>query len=604
MALENPLEVEDVFGEDFPVGMHVLAVDDDQTCLKLLEKFLLMCKYNVTTTTKSVEALELLREKRDMFDIVISDVNMPEMDGFKLLEQVGHEMDLPFIMLSGNDDRERVMKGVMKGACDYLVKPIRLEELKNIWQHVVRKKIESKDPNKGIITDGICNQDTSSENIANKNKTRGQKIKEQSEDEEDEEENAEEDNGRENDEERSTRKKPRLVWDDELHKKFVSIVSQLGLDKAYPKKICDLMNVEGLTRENVASHLQKYKLSLKRPSKQARVDAALDPHLQKNSVAGYGDLCTLPGSRRILSSTLPTYASSNMYCRLNAPSGLNLRGMSSSALVPPLQSQNIPSYKQPLFFASENSSALKGVRTSVEINQFHRNIYPPGNMNLSPIDDSSAFTDSSGFQDIRANVNNANSFLSCISSNHLQTHNSRAFINHPSVGGPAMEQKSFNPATSGSYNFASSPSPLSEDFNNDQISHNSLKFASLSSQFRKSPTDFSSTRVIDVPLEETMQCQDGLLGNVVTASCYTQQQNVGSSFNNTLDSLASSNAGTSSMVHNVPQANSPLITQMPQVEKFYSDERTMESNGGDCFFEQLLDVDGFVQNSCLPWMIQ
>jgi len=44
-----------------------------------------------------VEALELLREKRDMFDLVISDVSMPEMDGFKLLEQVGLEMDLPFI---------------------------------------------------------------------------------------------------------------------------------------------------------------------------------------------------------------------------------------------------------------------------------------------------------------------------------------------------------------------------------------------------------------------------------------------------------------------------------------------------------------------------
>ena len=136
------------------------------------------------------------------------------------------------IVLSGNDDRERVMKGVMKGACDYLVKPIRLEELKNIWQHVVRKKIESKDRNKEIITDGICSQDTSSENIANKNKTRRQKIKEQSEDEEEEEE-AEEDNGGDNDEERSTRKKPRLVWDDELHKKFVSIVSQLGLDSEF-----------------------------------------------------------------------------------------------------------------------------------------------------------------------------------------------------------------------------------------------------------------------------------------------------------------------------------------------------------------------------------
>lgn len=43
------------------------------------------------------EALDILRERRDGFDIVISDVNMPDMDGFKLLEYVGLEMDLPVI---------------------------------------------------------------------------------------------------------------------------------------------------------------------------------------------------------------------------------------------------------------------------------------------------------------------------------------------------------------------------------------------------------------------------------------------------------------------------------------------------------------------------
>jgi len=129
-------------------------------------------------------------------------------------------------VLSGHDDRERVMKGVMKGACDYLVKPIRLEELKNIWQHVVRKKIESKDQNQGIISDGVCGEDTSSENIANKNKTRGRKRKEQSEEEE-------ADSDEENDEEHSTQKKPRFVWDNELHKKFVSIVNLLGLDSEF-----------------------------------------------------------------------------------------------------------------------------------------------------------------------------------------------------------------------------------------------------------------------------------------------------------------------------------------------------------------------------------
>ncbi|KAJ0805454.1 putative response regulator and transcription factor RR-A-type family [Helianthus annuus] len=63
---------------------------------------------------------------------------MPDMDGFKLLELVGLEMDLPVIMLSGNDDRNLAMKGITHGACDHLVKPVRLEELRNIWQQVIR----------------------------------------------------------------------------------------------------------------------------------------------------------------------------------------------------------------------------------------------------------------------------------------------------------------------------------------------------------------------------------------------------------------------------------------------------------------------------------
>lgn len=59
-------------------------------------------------------------------------------------------------------------------------------------------------------------------------------------------------------------KRPRLVWTPPLHKRFVDAVSHLGIKNAVPKTIMQLMNVEGLTRENVASHLQKYRLYLKR----------------------------------------------------------------------------------------------------------------------------------------------------------------------------------------------------------------------------------------------------------------------------------------------------------------------------------------------------
>ncbi|GLU02321.1 hypothetical protein SLE2022_195750 [Rubroshorea leprosula] len=61
-----------------------------------------------------------------------------------------------------------------------------------------------------------------------------------------------------------TLKRPRLVWTPQLHKRFVDVVAHLGINNAVPKTIMQLMNVEGLTRENVASHLQKYRLYLKR----------------------------------------------------------------------------------------------------------------------------------------------------------------------------------------------------------------------------------------------------------------------------------------------------------------------------------------------------
>lgn len=51
----------------------------------------------VTTTNQAKVALKMLRENKSRYDLVISDVHMPDMDGFKLLELVGLEMDLPVI---------------------------------------------------------------------------------------------------------------------------------------------------------------------------------------------------------------------------------------------------------------------------------------------------------------------------------------------------------------------------------------------------------------------------------------------------------------------------------------------------------------------------
>ncbi|XP_027360608.1 two-component response regulator-like APRR2 isoform X2 [Abrus precatorius] len=59
---------------------------------------------------------------------------------------------------------------------------------------------------------------------------------------------------------KANRKKMKVDWTPELHKKFVKAVEQLGIDQAIPSRILELMKVDGLTRHNVASHLQKYRI--------------------------------------------------------------------------------------------------------------------------------------------------------------------------------------------------------------------------------------------------------------------------------------------------------------------------------------------------------
>lgn len=58
---------------------------------------MLIGRVAVTTCSCAVTALSMLRERKGWFDLVLSDVYMPDMDGFKLLEHIGLEMDLPVI---------------------------------------------------------------------------------------------------------------------------------------------------------------------------------------------------------------------------------------------------------------------------------------------------------------------------------------------------------------------------------------------------------------------------------------------------------------------------------------------------------------------------
>ncbi|XP_021890652.1 two-component response regulator ARR12-like isoform X2 [Carica papaya] len=490
----------------------------------------------------------MLRENKDKFDLVISDVDMPDMDGFKLLELVGLEMDLPVIMLSAYGDTKLVMKGITHGACDYLLKPVRIEELKNIWQHVVRRKTESKDRNNSNHQDrSRSGNGEAASRISDQHGKLNKKRKDQNEDEDEER-----DDGHDN-EDPSTQKKPRVVWSVELHRKFVAAVNQLGIDKAVPKKILDLMNVDKLTRENVASHLQKYRLYLKRIScvtnQQANIAAALSStdslYLHMGSLTGLGNFHNIPGSGHLHNASLRSFPPSGMLGRLNTPAGLGIRGLPSQGMIQLGQAQNSghntnDQGKFQSITIAGSSGILQGMPTSLELDQFQSNKGVALNGELpTNFDNTMGLRVSSGFPDTRTIVTNMNNPLLGVGNNPLMIEGQsqegqigKVYKNQGTMLGesgisPLPDYARYSDSWSGtvpSSGIQRNSLPLSEDIKQSALLPVRDGIARMAFQMGTTQSDVTSLSSVSIPLQESKADSEtqvapinGNLGQVISS---------------------------------------------------------------------------------------
>ena len=103
---------------------HILIADDERHSLILLQR-ILEPEYQVTPVEDGQEALQLLQQ--GVFDLVLTDINMPVLDGFGLLKAIRATPELahlPVILISGMSDSEDIARGLKMGANDYLTKPV------------------------------------------------------------------------------------------------------------------------------------------------------------------------------------------------------------------------------------------------------------------------------------------------------------------------------------------------------------------------------------------------------------------------------------------------------------------------------------------------
>lgn len=110
------------------IQTNILLVEDDASLKTVLADYLRSKDYTVETASNGKEAWELVLIKH--YDLIISDIMMPKMNGFELLKLIRTQyLDLPVIMLTAKTDRDDIIHAYDLGCDDYVTKPFSMDVL-------------------------------------------------------------------------------------------------------------------------------------------------------------------------------------------------------------------------------------------------------------------------------------------------------------------------------------------------------------------------------------------------------------------------------------------------------------------------------------------
>ena len=116
----------------------ILIVDDDTELLKMLRSYFEIKQYDVITAENGLEALKKVSQDPD---IILLDINMPQVDGIKVCRRIRDKVGCPIIFLTAKAEEEDRVNGLLSGGDDYILKPFSLKELDaRIIAHLKREE--------------------------------------------------------------------------------------------------------------------------------------------------------------------------------------------------------------------------------------------------------------------------------------------------------------------------------------------------------------------------------------------------------------------------------------------------------------------------------